>query len=109
MKELMFTDKELTPPGAVAKAAREGLALRERFRRGGTDVGKRRAEQLAARRPISVEDLKSIYSYFARHAVDRREGWDDPEKPTAGFIAWQLWGGDAGRDWIGKLREQLGG
>ncbi len=103
----MFSEAELTPPAAVARNAEQGLDLRERFKRGGTDVGKRRAEQLRARRPVSVDDLKSIYSYFARHAVDRRPNWDDPEKPTAGYIAWMLWGGDDGRQWIDRLHEKL--
>jgi hypothetical protein len=39
-------------------------------------------------------------SYFARHEVDKQgEGWSPGEQgyPSAGRIAWALWGGDAGR------------
>jgi hypothetical protein len=36
-------------------------------------------------------------SYFARHEVDKKgEGWG---VDSAGYIAWLLWGGDAGRSW----------
>jgi hypothetical protein len=45
-------------------------------------------------------------SYFARHEVDKEAtGWNDGEEgfPTAGRIAWQLWGGDAGRDWASRI------
>ena len=45
-------------------------------------------------------------SYFARHAVDRKatgffangEGY-----PSPGRVAWDAWGGDAGRSWVNKL------
>lgn len=103
-----LSDERRTPPRAVAEAARRGLALREEHGRGGTEVGVRRAERLMSRDPVSDRDIKSIYSYFARHAVDKLgRNWGDPAKPSAGYIAWQLWGGDAGRDWIHDLRTVL--
>ena len=103
-----LSDDDRTPPEAVAEAARRGLALRERHGRGGTEVGVRRADRLGAREAVSDRDIKSIYSYFARHAVDRRgRDWDNRARPSAGYIAWQLWGGDAGRDWIDGLRARL--
>ena len=104
----VLSDARRTPPQAVAEAARRGLALREAHGRGGTEVGVRRARQLSNREPVSDRDIKSMYSYFARHAVDRRgRGWAHPTKPSAGYIAWQLWGGDDARDWIGELRAVL--
>jgi hypothetical protein len=39
-------------------------------------------------------------SYFARHAIDKRaQGFrpGEPGYPSAGRIAWALWGGDAGQ------------
>ena len=108
MIEMLFDDEELTPPPAVAANARRGLALRARFGRGGTDVGVRRAQGLADRRPVAAADIRSMYSYFARHDVDRRAArWADESDPSAGWIAWLLWGGDEGRAWIGGLREKL--
>lgn len=47
-------------------------------------------------------------SYFARHAVDKNgKDFDNAENPSAGFIAWQLWGGDAGRDWAERTIVEL--
>ncbi len=67
-----------------------------------------RAERLAERATVSDRDITSIYSYFARHEVDKRgRGWGDPARPSAGYIAWQLWGGEAGRAWINGLRARL--
>jgi hypothetical protein len=103
-----LSDKARTPPAAVAEAARKGLALREAHGRGGTEVGVRRAHQLMNREPVSDRDIKSMYSYFARHAVDKRgRDWSNEARPSAGYIAWQLWGGDEARDWIHGLRTTL--
>lgn len=103
-----LSDDDRTPPEAVAKAAERGLELRDEHGRGGTHVGVRRAEQLMNRELVSDRDIKSMYSYFARHAVDKRgKHWADPDKPSAGYIAWLLWGGDDARDWIDGLRATL--
>jgi hypothetical protein len=43
-----------------------------------------------------------MYSYFARHAVDKdgeSHRWNSNADPSAGFIAWLLWGADAGQKW----------
>lgn len=104
----VLSEAQRTPPRAVAEAAEKGLELRERHGRGGTDVGRRRAEQLIEGEPVSDRDIKSMYSYFARHAVDKRaRRWADENKPSTGYIAWLLWGGDAGREWIDDLRARL--
>lgn len=103
-----LTDKQRTPPAAVAKAAAQGLKLREEHNRGGTEVGRRRARQLENREPVSDRDIKSIYSYFARHTVDKQgKGWADADRPSAGYIAWLLWGGEPGKAWIDKLHARL--
>jgi hypothetical protein len=42
--------------------------------------------------------------YFARHASDRSAaGWGSRSNPSAGWIAWLLWGGDAGRAWAERI------
>lgn len=99
---------DLTPPAAAAKAAEQGLKLREEHKRGGTRVGVARARQLIKREPLSEDVVKRMASYFARHAVDKTgKDFDNAENPSAGFIAWQLWGGDAGRDWAETKKAEL--
>lgn len=86
----------------MASAARRGLRLREKFGRGGTEVGVGRAHQLAEGRDLSEKDVRDMHSFFARHAVDKdakTHKWNSDTDPSAGFIAWLLWGGDAGRRW----------
>lgn len=91
------------PPSNVAREAAKGLLLRKKFRRGGTPVGVKRAVQLSRRDPISVETVQRMHSFFSRHSVDRRPGWDNPRKPSNGWIAWLLWGGDPGWRWAIRI------
>ncbi|MES2291461.1 MAG: hypothetical protein V4530_17180 [Pseudomonadota bacterium] len=105
MSERMFT-----PTLKMASAARRGLRLREKFKRGGTDVGVARAHQVAARRHLSAADVKSMHSFFARHEVDKdtkTHRWNSDSDPSAGFIAWLLWGGDAGKAWADRKAAAL--
>lgn len=92
------------PPAEVARAARRGLELRAEqppSNRAGTPVGLARASQLANRRPVSLETLRRMRSYFARHAVDKEgEGWGRDSK---GYQAWLMWGGDPGRAWANRI------
>ncbi len=99
---------DLKPPAAVAREAKRGLELHERFHRGGTEVGWHRAEQLSQREELSRDEVVAMASYFARHEVDKRgRDWGNEENPSAGYVAWLLWGGEPGRDWAEKTRAQL--
>jgi len=105
-----MAEKTFTPTQKMAAAARRGLKLRQKFGRGGTEVGVTRAEQLAEQRDVSADDLRSMYSYFARHAVDKEaksHEWGDESNPSAGYIAWLLWGGDEGHAWAERHHAEL--
>jgi hypothetical protein len=94
------TKPDLTPPKDVADAAQKGLELRESFQRGGTKVGVARARDLKNRRTLSEETIDRMVSYFARHEVDKRgSNFGNEDDPSAGYIAWLLWGGDPGKAW----------
>lgn len=95
------------PPAGVRKAAQRGLDLRREFGRGGTAVGIARARDLARGAGVSDDTIKRMASFFARHAVDKRPGWSNPSNPSNGYIAWLLWGGDAGRSWANKIKRQI--
>jgi len=99
---------DLTPTKAIADNAEKGLELRKRFKRGGTEVGVGRARQLMERKPISADVVKRMASYFARHDIDKRaRNFGDDEDPSAGYVAWLLWGGEAGKDWAERKKQQL--
>ena len=98
------------PTAKIAANATRGLKLREKFDRGGTDVGVKRAKQLADRHELSEADVKSMHSYFARHEVDKQakaHEWGSDTDPSAGYVAWLLWGGDEGKTWADAHAERL--
>ena len=106
----MAAAPDMKPPAIVAKAAAKGIKLREKFGRGGTEVGLRRAYQLSARDTVTAKDVMAISSYFKRHKVDQdaaAHDWADDSDPSAGYIAWLLWGGDAGERWADRLKARL--
>jgi len=99
-----------TPPAGVRSEAAKGLAWRDEYGRGGTAVGVARARDLSNGTNISPDTAKRMASYFARHEVDKRgTGWSPGEDgfPSAGRIAWALWGGDPGKAWANKLTKQI--
>jgi HK97 family phage portal protein len=103
-------DINTTPTQGMAEEARKGLEWRKEFKRGGTAVGVARANQLVRKEKLSPRTILRMYSFFARHEVDKQaEGFNVGEKgyPSAGRIAWALWGGDSGQTWSTKKRDQI--
>jgi hypothetical protein len=99
---------DFIPPAAVAAAADKGLKLRAEHRRGGTTIGIARARDLKNQRALSDKTVRRMVSYFSRHNVDRRaDNFGNDDNPSAGYIAWLLWGGDPGRDWAEKHKKAL--
>lgn len=88
-----------------AEAAR-GLEWRRQYGRGGTEIGVARARDISNGTSLPIETIARMVSFFARHEIDREaEGWRPGEDgyPSAGRIAWALWGGDPGRTWAERI------
>jgi len=103
-------DIDLKPTEAMAEEAQKGLDWRKEFGRGGTEVGVARARQLVNRQEVSAETVRRMHSYFSRHEVDKEaDGFSPGEDgyPSAGRIAWALWGGDVGQSWARNKDRQL--
>lgn len=103
---------DFTPPAGVREEAARGLRWRREFRRGGTAVGVARARDLSNGKKISASTARRMKSFFARHEVDKKgQGFNSGEEgyPSAGRIAWALWGGDAGRSFCERIVRQLDG
>lgn len=103
-------DIDLKPTEAMAEEAQKGLDWRREFGRGGTEVGVARARQLVNRQEVSAETVRRMHSYFSRHEVDKEgDGFSPGEDgyPSAGRIAWALWGGDVGQSWARNKDRQL--
>ena len=91
------------PTKAMAENAARGLELRKEYGRGGTMVGVARATSLKNRERLSRDTIFRMKSYFARH--DSYEKETNP--PSAGYIAWLLWGGDEGKAWAETRVNQI--
>lgn len=101
---------DTTPTGEMATVAERALAWRAEHGRGGTAVGVARARDIKNRKALSEQTVRRMASYFARHEVDKKgKGFDTGGEgyPSAGRIAWDLWGGDAGADWSARKVEEF--
>lgn len=92
------------PPESVQAEAQKAVEwIRDGLAGDGfSAVGRRRASQLANGEPVSLDTLKRMQSYFARHEPDTEvEGFNSGEDgfPTPGRVAWSAWGGNPGRTW----------
>lgn len=104
------SDVDTKPTEAMANDAKRGLEMRKEFGRGGTAVGVARAVQLVNRENLSPRTVRRMHSYFSRHEVDKRaEGFRSGEEgyPSAGKVAWLLWGGDSGQSWARRKAAEL--
>lgn len=97
-----------TPPAGVRAEARRALEWIKEGEAGGgfTDVGRRRASQLANGQAVSLDTIKRMASYLARHQVDKQgKGWSPGEEgyPSPGRVAWAAWGGDPAVGWTNRV------
>ena len=110
MTDKAISDIDFKPTESMAKEAQRGLDWRKEFNRGGTNIGSTRASQLVARENLSPRTVKRMHSFFSRHEVDKQgQGFSPGEEgyPSAGRIAWALWGGDPGQSWARKKAGQI--
>ena len=104
------SDVDTVPTAAMARNAERGLELRKEYGRGGTAVGVQRASSLKNRERLSPRTVRRMHSFFSRHEVDKRaEGFRRGETgwPSAGLVAWLLWGGDEGQSWAARKVKEL--
>ena len=110
MTDKAVSDIDFKPTESMAAEARRGLEWRKEFNRGGTSVGVARARDVANRTNLSPSTVKRMHSFFSRHEVDKQgQGFSPGEDgyPSAGRIAWALWGGDPGQSWARKKAAQI--
>jgi lambda family phage portal protein len=101
---------EAQPTKGMIEEAKRGLEWRREHNRGGTAVGVARARDISNGDNLSDDTVKRMHSYFSRHEVDKKgKGFSPGEEgfPSAGRIAWALWGGDAGQTWAAAKVEQI--
>ena len=108
-----MAEKTYKPTQAMINAAKRGLALREKYNRGGLstqEAGKQGIGSGVARARdiidgnLSLESVKRMHSFFSRHAKNYNPGKKESDGgPTAGTIASLLWGGPSGAAWARSI------
>ena len=116
--EKAVEDVDTQPTQEMADLAERGLMLREEHGRGGTEIGVARARDIKNRVDLSPETVGRMANFFSRHRVDLDAPAAKPGNdgyPSAGVIAWMLWGGDpanpdgAGNAWAQRKLEEIDG
>lgn len=103
------SDERFSPPSGVREAMRRGLKWHEE----GYSGSGLRPQTVAEARSIangesqSVDKLTRMRAWFARHQVDRAAKNREKDKPTPGEVAWELWGGDAGKSWSESVMSRV--
>jgi len=108
LKDLQDIDTK--PTKGMIEEAKKGLAWRKEHKRGGTMVAVARARSIVNGQNLSLDTIKRMNSFFARHESDKTgKGFEIGEDgfPSAGRIAWALWGGDAGQSWSAKKVQEI--
>lgn len=90
-------------PESARNNARRVLRWREEYGdqvRGMTEVGWRRARQLAENESVGIETVRAM-SAFNRHRQNAEVAPEYKDTPwrDAGYVAWLGWGGTTGIDW----------
>lgn len=104
-----YSGISLNVPVGVKTEAKRGLEWRQEFGRGGIGPGQTTARMLISN-TMTIARVRKMRAFLARHEVDKQgEGFKPGEKgfPSAGRIAWALWGGDSGKAWSNKVMRQV--
>lgn len=99
------------PDGVVTELER-GIAWYEEGLAGDglTEKTVRDARKMVREKRATVNKVRLMVPWFARHEADKDgEGFEPGQDgyPSAGRVAWALWGGDAGKRWSEKVLRQM--
>lgn len=109
IEDLAKADGYKVPEGVQAAARRAVKWIEDGMAGDGfTSVGRNRARQLASGGTVGRDTLVKMRAYFARHGVQRggHAALEDGE-PTPWRVAWDAWGGDAGRSWANNALSDM--
>lgn len=109
---------DFKPSESAASSAARGLELRKKNKgKGGLNVqqahkqgigsGVARAVSLKNRKTLSPSTVRRMKAFFDRHQGNKGASGGKPLSQDKGYVAWLLWGGDAGRAWANKVCRQM--
>jgi hypothetical protein len=117
-----YSHIDFKPPKSVADAASKGLEYREKASpsnkggltpaeasKQGIGSGVQRAVNLKNRDNISPDVIRQMVAFFSRHEKNKSIAPENKSTPwnDKGHVAWMIWGGDPGKAWAEKVRNQM--
>ena len=105
-------ERNMTAPAGVRAELRRGLQWHEEGHSGDglQPATVAWARRLANGEPISEDKARKGAAWFARHEqASKGEGFrpGEPGYPSPGRVAWALWGGNAGKSWMGRIAQAI--
>lgn len=112
------SDVMIAVPKGVKNAAEKAFDMKKMGFKGGHETGWKRARQLANKDSISIQDLRYMRNWYARHlhtSYPSYKEWKQARRPKddsyfhnkRGILAWQIWGGDPGLSWVNRNTTRL--
>ena len=91
-------------PKGAEEAARIGIKRNEALgNKCGTQVGKVRAQQLAQRKPISLDTVRRMRAFLIRQKGNYELALERKDYNACGYISYMLWGGPEALVWAEKI------
>ncbi len=99
----------LKPTAGMASAARRGLELHKDGKSGDglKPETVARANRLAKREEMNRDWVVEMNAWFKRHESSKTDGWDKAPDYSPAYVAWLLWGGNAGRSFAARKVAEL--
>lgn len=108
------SDIMIEVPKDVKQWAKYAFILKDMGFKGALETGWKRAEQLSTQKEISIQDLRYMRNWYARHiyaSYPTFKEWIKAGKPNNtkwhnkhGIISWVTWSGNAGLKWVNSKR-----
>jgi len=117
-----YSHIDFKPPKSVADAAAKGLEYRQKASpsnkggltpaeasKQGIGSGVQRAVNLKNRDNTSPDVIRQMVAFFSRHEKNKSIAPENKDTPwnDKGHVAWLIWGGDPGKAWAEKVRNQM--
>jgi len=95
-------------PAAVRDEAMRALRMAHKHNYGAWNfIGIARAIQLAVVPSIGVKSVDRMRAFFTRHQKDATAPhFGDNQKPSRGYLAHLVWGGDPAKQWVNTMRKR---
>lgn len=104
------------PPKRVQENARRALMVRAKLpeskkamkdEKGNDSTGVSTARKLIGGHPLSIDTLRTMRAWFARHDTPEERANRRNDKTSKAWQSWEAWGGDDGKRWVEAVMDRI--